>query len=264
MNVQAYLNRIGYQGSLVPDSGLLKALQSRHIYHIPFENLDIHYGREILLDKELIYQKVMRENRGGFCYELNGIFYFLLEALGFEVHRISARVYGSNEEFGPEYDHMAILCKLPEATFLLDVGFGEFSLYPLPFQTEKEIEDPRGIYRFEAFDEAHFLVSKKDKDKWTPEYLFNPKPRKYEEFGEMCQFHQSSDQSPFTQKRLCTLATPDGRISLLNDRLKIRKGEETEEITIHTEDEVKTYLDQYFGIQTDFWSEEFSKNSRPN
>ena len=264
MNVQAYLDRIGYQGSLVPDLVLLRELQSLHINEIPFENLDIHYGREIRLDKDRIFRKLMEEKRGGFCYELNGLFYFLLEALGFEISRISARVYGSNQEFGQEYDHLAILCKLPEGQFLVDVGFGEFSRYPLLFQKEKEIKDPRGIFRFEAYGADRFLVSQKVDGEWKAEYHFSPQKRAYEEFEEMCQFHQQSEQSPFTQKRLCTRATANGRISLLNDRLKVQKGAETEEIAIQSEEDVKKFLNQYFGIQTDFGSKEFSNKSRPN
>ncbi|MDW3648325.1 MAG: arylamine N-acetyltransferase [Bacteroidia bacterium] len=264
MDVQAYLNRIGYQGKLEPDLALLRELQSHHIYKIPFENLDIHYGRKIRLDKDQIFQKLMVEHRGGFCYELNGLFYFLLEELGYRLVRISARVYGSNGELGPEYDHLAILCQLAEGLFLVDVGFGEFSLYPLAFQTAEEIEDPRGRYRFEVYDETHFLLSKKVDEIWKAEYLFSPEDRTYQEFEKMCEFHQISEHSPFTQKRVCSLAIPDGRISLLNDRLKIRKGEQTKEIDIHDEKEVKVYLDEYFGIRSDFWSEEFSNNSRPN
>ncbi|MEO1216163.1 MAG: arylamine N-acetyltransferase [Bacteroidota bacterium] len=264
MDIQAYLNRIGYEGNLEPNLRLLRELQSQHIYQIPFENLDIHYGREIILDKEKIFQKVMEEQRGGFCYELNGLFYFLLEKLGYRLRRISARVYGSNEQFGQEYDHLAILCDLAEGVFLVDVGFGEFSLYPLAFQSDQEIEDPRGIFRFEAYAEQQFLLSQKVENEWKPQYLMSLAHRAFEEFERMCQFHQKSKDSPFTQKRLCTLATPKGRISLLNDRLKIRNGEKTEEISIINEEEVKKYLKQYFGINSNFWSEEFSKNSSQN
>ncbi|MEL6256920.1 MAG: arylamine N-acetyltransferase, partial [Bacteroidota bacterium] len=95
MDIQAYLNRIGYEGNLEPNLRLLRELQSQHIYQIPFENLDIHYGREIILDKEKIFQKVMEEQRGGFCYELNGLFYFLLEKLGYRLSHIHVPKFAS-------------------------------------------------------------------------------------------------------------------------------------------------------------------------
>src|SRR5256885_12239222 len=101
MNIEAYLQRIGYQGSLVPNEQTLRALQLAHLYAVPFENLDIGLQRPIVLDLDLIFDKVVNQRRGGFCYELNGLFGELLKSLGFGVQMLSAGVYGGGGRFGP-------------------------------------------------------------------------------------------------------------------------------------------------------------------
>jgi len=89
-------------------------LHVRHLLSVPFENLDIHLGRPIILDQELFYNKIVRDRRGGYCYELNGCFAWLLRELGFGVSMLSARVAGKNGGFSPDFDHMTLLVRLKE------------------------------------------------------------------------------------------------------------------------------------------------------
>jgi N-hydroxyarylamine O-acetyltransferase len=79
MDTDAYLRRISYDGSLELTPEVLGALQYTHLLSVPFENLDIHLGREILLDENRLFDKIVTERRGGFCYELNGLFTALLQ-----------------------------------------------------------------------------------------------------------------------------------------------------------------------------------------
>src|SRR5262245_27861823 len=120
--IDAYLGRIGYTGSRAPTLEVLRALHRAHLYAVPFENLDIHAGRRIVLDQDALFQKVVTHRRGGFCYELNGLFAALLRKLGFDVTLLSGRVHNDGG-FGPEYDHMTLLVKL-DGRWLADVGFG--------------------------------------------------------------------------------------------------------------------------------------------
>src|SRR5579872_5910517 len=92
MDVPAYLERIGYDGSLAPTADSLRTLHRLHLLTVPFENLDIGLGREIVLDPERFVEKIVGRRRGGFCYELNVAFAELLTALGFQVTLLSARV----------------------------------------------------------------------------------------------------------------------------------------------------------------------------
>src|ERR1017187_1683598 len=131
MDVEAYLRRIQYDGPREPSLETLRELHRQHLFTVPFENLDIALRNPIQLDPELIYQKVVLRGRGGYCYELNGLFHELLEALGFTVCMLSAQVRRDDGSFGPDFDHMLLKATLDEP-WIADVGFGDSFVDPLP------------------------------------------------------------------------------------------------------------------------------------
>src|SRR5216684_5534157 len=137
MDTRAYLQRINYTGPLDPSAETLRGLQVAHLRTIPFENLSIHSGEVIVLDNHALFEKIVRRRRGGFCYELNGLFGALLRALGFDVTMLSARVANAEGIFGPDFDHMTLLVSLAER-WLVDVGFGDSFLEPLQLEAEGE------------------------------------------------------------------------------------------------------------------------------
>ena len=104
MNVATYLRRINYPGSTEPTAETLGELHRAHMLAVPFENLDIHLGREIVLDDERLYAKIVEQQRGGFCYELNGAFAALLRELGFNVKKLAAGVARASGGFGPLFE----------------------------------------------------------------------------------------------------------------------------------------------------------------
>ena len=105
----AYLRRIGYtEAPPAPTRAALFELQRRHLLAVPFENLDIHLGRRFTLDEPALFDKLVRRRRGGFCYEVNGLFARLLTALGYGVTLLAARVYREDGSLGPERDHLAL------------------------------------------------------------------------------------------------------------------------------------------------------------
>ncbi|HET9530927.1 MAG TPA: arylamine N-acetyltransferase, partial [Blastocatellia bacterium] len=130
MDLKAYLERIGYKGSLLPSSGSLRDLQLSHLLTVPFENLSIHTNEHILLRNAWLFDKIVLRRRGGFCYELNGLFAFLLGQLGFNVTMLSAGVARPDGGFGPDFDHMTLMVSL-EDRWLVDVGFGDSFRQPL-------------------------------------------------------------------------------------------------------------------------------------
>ena len=133
MDKISYLRRIGIEeNEIEPTLENLRFLQKQHLLNVPFENLDIHWKRPILLDNKKFYKKIIGEKRGGFCYELNGLFSELLKAIGYQNKIISARVFGG-KDFGAEYDHLAILTEIDGEEFLVDAGFGDFTAEPLKF-----------------------------------------------------------------------------------------------------------------------------------
>src|SRR5207248_10925077 len=125
MDTKAYLERIGYRGRIRPGPDLLRELHRKHLLSIPFANLDIHLDRPIILSEKAFYDKIIREHRGGFCYELNGLFATLLDELGFKVSMLSARVARKGGGFSPKFDHMTLHVQL-ENPCIDYVVFGDY------------------------------------------------------------------------------------------------------------------------------------------
>ncbi|UII80620.1 arylamine N-acetyltransferase [Flagellimonas sp. CMM7] len=247
MNVSAYLNRIKYNKEVEIDKPTLFGLQRAHLLSVPFENLDIHYKNKIVLDMDIIFEKIVNRKRGGFCYELNSLFYTLLKEIGFNVKIISARVYSEKEQYGKVNDHMAILANIGTEQFLVDVGFGKFSLQPLPLKFNKTLVDDYGKFVFDNYDKDYLRVSEQKNNVLTPQYIFSTKQHKLSEFKDMCDYHQTSSESHFTQKKVISISTEIGRVTLNNSKVKITKGSKTKEIEFN-EDQFETYLKKYFDI----------------
>jgi N-hydroxyarylamine O-acetyltransferase len=246
MDIQKYLQRIQYSDLLKPNLQELKNLQKSHLLHVPFENLDIHYGKTIELDIEKIYNKIVLNNRGGFCYELNGLFFELLKTIGFEVKMVSARVYDKEKDFGPEFDHMVIITRIENSDYLTDVGFGEFAFEPLRIELSTIQKDERGEFKFEEYDFNYLKVSKREDEKWIPQYIFSLQVRELNEYEKMCTYHQTSPDSHFTQKRVCSLPTDNGRITITGNKLKFTSLEDQTEKHIEDEVEFHKMLKDYF------------------
>lgn len=249
MDVSAYLNRINYTAKVEMDKQTLFGLQKAHILSVPFENLDIHYKVRITLGTASFFNKIVLRKRGGFCYELNGLFYELLHAIGFDVCRVSARVHDKNGIYSPEYDHMAILVNLDKVKYLVDVGFGKFTLEPLMIDLDVPQKDPYGTFVLDPYEKdcAYIKVSELSDQNRTPQYIFNPKPRNLDEFEGMCNYHQTSPDSHFTRKKVISKSTEKGRITLNNISLKTTEGSKTEEIRFN-QNQFEEYLKKYFGI----------------
>lgn len=218
MEIPAYLERIGYHGSLIPSADSLRNLQLAHLLAVPFENLSIHYQQPIVLDDAALFEKIVNRRRGGFCYELNGLFAALLRALGFEVEMLSARVANAAGEFGPDFDHMTLMVKLDQS-WLADVGFGDSFRTPLLIDERGEQVQGDRAYKIVP-DNERLVMWQREKDaEWGPQYSFTLKPFQYSDYASMCHYHQTSPESHFTQAKICTRATPRGRITIGGLRL---------------------------------------------
>jgi N-hydroxyarylamine O-acetyltransferase len=229
------------------DEASLRALHRAHLLAVPFENLDIHLGRRIRLEPEALFHKLVRERRGGFCYELNGLFGWLLDSLGYAVTRLSARVYSSAGALGPEFDHLALRVDL-DRPFLCDVGFGEGFLEPLPLRPGEHAEGDRA-YRLSREDGDWRYERRAGGERWERQYRFTLAPRRMEEFLPMCEFHQTSPESPFTRRRLCTLATAGGRLTLSEGRLIETRGVERKTTPVEGPEAEAAVLRERFGIR---------------
>jgi N-hydroxyarylamine O-acetyltransferase len=247
LNTEAYLSRINYCGSLAASAETLKQLHAAHLLTVPFENLSIHYGEPIVLEDDALFDKVVQRRRGGFCYELNGLFAALLRTLSFNVTMLSARVINAAEEVSPEFDHMALLVQLDEA-WLVDVGFGDLFHEPLLLEQLAEQVQGQHIYRLDWNDDLYTLMRRDDQGFWRGQYCFGLEPFGYADFSARCRYHQTSPESHFKKGRMCTRATPEGRITLSERRLITTTASHRQERELSDEREYADALRELFGI----------------
>ena len=248
MDLSAYLQRINYHGPLTPSAETLRQLHLAHLLSVPFENLSIHRHEPIVLNDDALFEKIVRRRRGGFCYELNGMFAALLRSIGFNVIMLSAEVANNEGEFGPPFDHMTLMVTL-EDRWLADVGFGDSFREPLLLDEREPQFQGDEAFRIEE-TETHLVMSKRaENGDWQPQYRFTLEPYGFADYEEMCRYHQTSPQSHFTQKRLCSMCTLDGRLTLSDMRFITTRGREREEVELSTEIEYQDALRQMFGIE---------------
>lgn len=261
MDVDAYRQRIHHSGPITPNAETLRALQVAHLRTVPFENLSIHAGEPIVLNDEALFEKIVGNRRGGFCYEANGLFAALLRALGFEVSMLSAGVakptsHSTSEmedvAFGPEFDHMTLLVTPPQPQaqrWLVDVGFGDSFLEPLLLDEVGEQVQGKEAFRI-LRDNRHLVLSRRSDNEsiWKPQYRFTLQPHTYAAYEEMCRYHQTSPESHFTKARICSRATEDGRITLSDMRFITTSGRLRNERTLTSQEEYDRILRERFGI----------------
>jgi N-hydroxyarylamine O-acetyltransferase len=247
MDIRSYLDRIHYQGPVAPTHEALCALQRAHMLAVPFENLDIvPLHRPINLDEGALWNKIVVRRRGGFCYELNGMFAWLLRQIGFQVTYLNARVFGRDGRLGPDFDHLALLVETAqEKAWLADVGFGDSFVEPLDFSAPEHDEGPRA-YRLEK-EAAGWATWQQDYDgNWERMYFFDLVPRKFPaEYEAACLYQQRSPESHFTHQSVVSRLTENGRITLESDKLIVTEGGVRHETAVAEEE---WPLKEHFGI----------------
>ena len=260
----AYLRRLGAGHPASPTADVLRDLHLRHLRTVPFENLSLHLGEEIVLDEKRLLDKVVGARRGGFCYELNGAFGALLTALGFGVTRLAGRVYGDEGRLGIPYDHLALRVRTVDGgDWLADVGLGAHCHLPLAFGERGEQEDPGGTFRIAAAGTdaagvrggpgpegaADLDVSRNGR----PVYRLELRPRALGDFTAGAWWHSTSPASHFTRSLVCSRVTEDGgRITLGGRRFTVTAPDGTREVReLGPDEEVLAVYRDRFGIELD-------------
>jgi N-hydroxyarylamine O-acetyltransferase len=245
----AYLQRIGLAPPAAADAATLRVLHRAHQIAVPFENLSIHLGEPVSLDEDDLVTKIVRNRRGGFCYELNGTFALLLETLGAQVTRVAARVHGA-KGLGPPYDHLALFVRLPDGSgpWLADVGFGRHSVGPLLLDSRAEQEDTGGRFLLADTTDGDIDVLKDG----APQYRMELRGRNLADFVATCWWQQTSPLSHFTQETVCSRLTDDGGRISISGRTLIRTGagSRTEE-QLPSDDALLAAYRDHFGITLD-------------
>ena len=251
MEVNACLERINYAKPVKPDAQTLYGLHLAHLLAVPFENLDIGLKRKIHISERAIYEKVVVNKRGGFCYELNGLFGWLLKQIGFDVTYLNARVFNSEGAPGIGFGHLALLVRIPNQheIFLADVGFGDSFIEPLDFNNRDEQIQSLRAYRLEQVLQEYVLWQKDYQGTWAKQYLFDLTPHNFpDEYEAGCHYHQTSPNSTFTKRNIISRVSKGGRITLEEDRLIVTVNGKRSERSLNSQDEYNALLKEFFGI----------------
>jgi len=220
-----YLQRVGVEvGRHAPSPELLRELQAAHLVAIPFENLDVFYRRGVTTDIEHSLAKIATGGRGGWCFELNGAFGWLLGKLGFEVDYVSCRVF-NDDGWSPPLDHCALVVHLDGRRWFVDVGFGDNCMVPIPLERGMLHGVPRPV-RCQVDDDG-FVISERQLDgSWTNELWGSFEPLPLAAFTPRSEYLQTEPGLGWTTKPFATRATgADGsRITLRPGILRRREG----------------------------------------
>ncbi len=249
ITLKQYLDRLEFSAAPSVDASGLSKLQERHLITVPFENLDIYYQRPIALDEEKILEKIVERRRGGFCFELNTAFAWLLRKLGFSVTLLEARVIGESGDLGIPYDHLVLKVDLDES-YLVDVGYGRGFLNPLPLQERDDIKQRGVLWRLKEQEGSHLCLERLEAGslEFQEVYQLSLNVCDLGDFSEACHYHQTSKDSVFTEGILCSIAAPDGRITIRDRTLLITRHGRKEEIAIKDEDDLERQMKRYFRI----------------
>ena len=243
---RAYLERIRMSPPGAADAATLRALQLAHLRTVPFENLSIHLGEPIDLRTDALLDKIVTRRRGGFCYEVNGAFAWLLRQLGYDVTLLGAAVYKGKTP-GPPFDHLALKVIADGRAWLADVGFGNFAHHPLEWDVTEPQTDPYAGYRLRPEPDGDITVLEDD---W-PQYRIETRPRRLRDFAPTCLYQQKSPHSHFTRSLICTRLTDDGRLTLSGDTLTHTVNGHRTKTSLATDADIRDAYRDRFGIHLD-------------
>ncbi len=247
-DLEAYLDRIYYSGNTEVSFDTLQRLHICHVTNVPFENLDIIRGKEILIDKDSIFKKIVINKRGGCCSELNILFEYLLKSIGFKVRHLMGRPITDNNAINARI-HQLLLVEAEGRKWLADVGFGGNGLIaPLPFEegiVEKQFTE---CFRLITDKTQGYILQHKRLEEYYGLYSFTLEESYPSDHMVANYFCSKSPYTIFTRKRFCTRATKNGRITLIGKELKIRHDGESTSMMIEDENEFKWVLKEYFNL----------------
>jgi N-hydroxyarylamine O-acetyltransferase len=222
MDPGALLERMGFEGPPEASPSTLAALQRAHLLHVPFDALDCHLGNRVTVEPADAYRKVVLERRGGFCFELNGLFAWLLEHLGFRVSRLPARPLTADGGLAPPFAHLALLVEL-DRRWLVDVGFG-FPWATEPLDVDERDEQERGGRRFRVAAHGDALVAEELGLEDPNGYRFSLEPVTQDAFAAQCAAYATDPDSPFVRRGPAVQAFEDGWAQVTRERARGTRG----------------------------------------
>ncbi len=244
VDLDAYFHRIGYAGARTPTLETLRELHLRHAETIPFENLNPLLKQPVNLDAESLQRKLVDERRGGYCYELNGLFALVLDALGFRVTRLGARVvYLGDVNSFPPRTHMLMRADLGDESWIADVGFGGMVLTaPLRLAVDVVQETPHEPFRIVRWRDE-YLMEGLVREAWVPLYRFTLQEQAASDYDLGNWYVSTHPTSLFVNFLMSSRPAPGVRYALRNNQLSIhRMNEGTEHRKLTTADQMRSTL----------------------
>jgi N-hydroxyarylamine O-acetyltransferase len=234
-DVDRYLARIEVDDGHEPSLDTFARLQAAHLVRVPFENLHVFHRLGVRVDVDWSYHKVVEQRRGGWCFELNGCFAELLRRLGYNVELLSCRTFEpATGGLSPDFDHMTLLVHVNGEAYLVDVGWGDNPLAPLPAEPGEYPSRPRPA-RIETDASTVRLFEYVERSDgtavWELQYQASRQPRQLAQFEARSRYLQTERGLSWTEKPLVTRATSahGGRVTLHRDRLRVRN----DDLSIH-------------------------------
>ena len=245
-----YLKRIKLAKTPEPTLEFVAEMMQQHTFTIPFENLDVQAGNIVSLVPEEIVDKIVHQNRGGYCYEVNGILAMALQKLGISCYFTAAHsmTYGVRRP----RTHLVIIAKIEGKTYLLDTGFGSNGIrLPMDLsQTNQEIMQDGQAYKLEKKG-SDFNLYTLVQEAWLPQYSFKKQAYEYIEFSLANYYNSTHPNSIFVKAPLIVLFTPEGKKVLTGNVIKhYVNGEMTEKVFNTTE--YAGILKEEFNLIPDF------------
>ena len=218
--LQDYLDRIGYTGEARADLATVTAMMRRQLFTVPFENLDVQAGKIVSLVPEEIVDKIVARRRGGYCYEVNGIFAMALQALGVPYQLVAARPM-----FYPARrprTHMVIVVTLDGVQWLCDLGFGSYGIRaPIRLDLlDTELVQDDDVFMLSKPNEREFLVQARVGGEWMNQFGFDLSHQEWIDFMPANYLNSTHPESIFVKTLLLVQHRADGRSILLGDTLK--------------------------------------------
>ncbi|GEM48948.1 arylamine N-acetyltransferase family protein [Deinococcus cellulosilyticus] len=238
MSLQKYLERIECQVR-PPSLDHLSELQQKHLQHLPFETLSLHLGQPIELNIDALLEKILDRKRGGFCYELNSAFAWLLKSLGYDVRLIMSQPFKGDGTLAPPFAHLALKVVLDGQAYLVDVGFNDGSVHPFPI-LEGHVEN--GCTLQKEGEVWTYIDLEREKNL----YVFTEQEHPLEDFFEMCTYYSNSAESGFRKKMFCGFQV-QGRKDYLTDHKWVEGSSER----LLDEQEFASKLRDFYGVPLD-------------
>ncbi len=249
MELSAYLRRICFDGRVRPDLATLRGIHRAHQYAIPFENIDVLLRRPVVLDAEANYNKIVRQRRGGWCYEMNGVMEWALKQIGFNVMRISAGVMRARTGDAQLGNHLCLLVCLDQP-YLVDVGFGGSLEEPLPLKASEREDRPYRLGLSEL-DDGYWRfteIAHGDGDAFS--FDFRAAPADEALLAQKCRLLQTDPASPFIQNFVVQRRTADTHLSLRGRVLEVIHSTSVDKKLLNSADELVAALRDSFDLDT--------------